>query len=123
MDALVYQTVSRAVEGCARNAASETDRFCHLQCHCVRSDAPRLTVPRPEADTGSMVWFFTSAASYIRCETRYGPHGAFELVITQADGSETVEHYERQEDFASRWTRLEIEMSLGGWSGPRPRDF
>ncbi len=71
-----------------------------------------------------MVWFFTSDETYIRCETRYGPAGqGFELVITSANGSATVERYERQQELSKRWIQLETDMRRDGWAGPRPSAF
>ncbi|MBU23713.1 MAG: hypothetical protein CL476_11510 [Acidobacteria bacterium] len=71
-----------------------------------------------------MVWFFTSAETYVRCETRYGPDGqGFELVISRSDGAETVERYADQQGLTDRWTRLETDMHRDGRAGPRPRDL
>jgi|TARA_B100000315_G_scaffold254031_1_gene294176 hypothetical protein len=71
-----------------------------------------------------VVWFFTSAETYVRCETRYGPDGqGFELVISRSGGSETVERYADQQDLTDRWIRLETDMQRDGWTDPRARDF
>ena len=66
-----------------------------------------------------MVWFYERQGAFIRCETRTAPTGAgFELVISQPDGSEVVEHFDDSATLARRQTELESTLTHDGWAGP-----
>ena len=43
-----------------------------------------------------MIWFFEKKGQYVRCETRKGADGGYELVITEAGGAERVSHRGRR---------------------------
>lgn len=65
-----------------------------------------------------MVWFYERHGSYIRCETRETPDGAFELVQTNPDGTETVERFEESASLTRRQQELESDLTTDGWTGP-----
>lgn len=65
-----------------------------------------------------MVWFFERDGSYIRCETREAADGAFELVISNPDGTETVERFEDSAMLAKRQRELQSSLTDSGWTGP-----
>jgi hypothetical protein len=65
-----------------------------------------------------MVWFYERHGNYIRCETRETPDGAFELVQTNPDGTETVERFEESASLTRRQQELESHLTTDGWTGP-----
>jgi hypothetical protein len=68
-----------------------------------------------------MIWFFEKKGQYVRCETRKAPDGAYELVITDANGVERVERFEESAAMAKRQVDLERTMTADGWTGPHGR--
>ncbi len=74
----------------------------------------------PHADL-EMIWFFERRGEYVRCETRQTTDGAYELVITQPDGSERVERFEDGATMAKRQVELEHGLAAEGWTGPHGR--
>lgn len=65
-----------------------------------------------------MVWFYERHGTYIRCETRETPDGAFELVQTNPDGTEVVERFEDSASLTRRQQELESHLTTDGWTGP-----
>jgi hypothetical protein len=65
-----------------------------------------------------MVWFFERNGAYIRCETRETGDGAFELVISEPDGTEKVERFDDSTSLAQRQRELESSLTDHGWTGP-----
>jgi hypothetical protein len=65
-----------------------------------------------------MVWFFERNGAYIRCETREAADGAFELVISEPDGTEKVERFDDSTSLARRQRELESSLTDNGWTGP-----
>ena len=65
-----------------------------------------------------MVWFYERHGTYIRCETRETPDGAFELVQTNPDGTEVVERFEDSASLTKRQQQLESNLTTDGWTGP-----
>jgi hypothetical protein len=68
-----------------------------------------------------MIWFFEKKGQYVRCETRKADDGAYELVITEADGTERVERFEESAAMARRQVELENSLTAEGWTGPHGR--
>jgi len=68
-----------------------------------------------------MIWFFEKKGQYVRCETRKATDGSYELVITNADGTERVERFEDSASLAKRQVDLEHALSEEGWTGPHGR--
>lgn len=68
-----------------------------------------------------MIWFFERKGKYVRCETRKGNDGAYELVITAPDGTERVERFEDSGELARRQVDLEHGYAAEGWTGPHGR--
>lgn len=68
-----------------------------------------------------MVSFFTQAGSFIRCETRDGPEGTWELLILQPDGTEVVERFADSTALAQRQEELTTMLIRAGWFGPHER--
>jgi hypothetical protein len=65
-----------------------------------------------------MVWFYERHGTYIRCETRETVDGAFELVISNPDGTERVERFEDSSSLTRRQQQLESTLTTDGWTGP-----
>jgi hypothetical protein len=68
-----------------------------------------------------MIWFFERKGQYVRCETRKATDGAYELVITDADGAERVERFQESASLAKRQVELEHTLTAEGWTGPHGR--
>ena len=68
-----------------------------------------------------MIWFFEKKGQFVRCETRKAADGFYELVITDADGSERVERFEDSASLAKRQVSLEQSLTHEGWTGPHGR--
>jgi len=68
-----------------------------------------------------MIWFFERRGEYVRCETRKGADGAFELVVTDPDGTERVERFTDSAALAKRQVELEHGLTADGWTGPHGR--
>ena len=68
-----------------------------------------------------MVWFFERQGRYVRCETRKTSDGAFELVMTDAEGTERVERFDDSGALARRQVAVERELAADGWTGPHGR--
>jgi hypothetical protein len=47
----------------------------------------------------------------------------FDLVITDADGTERVEHFEDSASVTRRSLQLEVEWLTEGWDGPFGREY
>jgi hypothetical protein len=47
----------------------------------------------------------------------------FDLVITEADGSERVEHFDDSASVTRRTLQLEAEWYRQGWDGPFGREY
>ena len=66
-----------------------------------------------------MVWFYERQGTFIRCETRDVAHvRAYELVIVQPDGSETVERFADSASLDRRQQELQSLLVHDGWQGP-----
>jgi len=68
-----------------------------------------------------MIWFFERKGAYLRCETRLGPGGSYELVITDPDGKERVERFTDSGEMAKRQVEIEKGLTAEGWTGPHGR--
>jgi hypothetical protein len=68
-----------------------------------------------------MVWFFERSGQFIRCETRDGRNGRWELVVVDADGRERVEQFEDSSALDGRVRELECGFRATGWFGPHGR--
>jgi len=68
-----------------------------------------------------MIWFFERKGLYVRCETRKTADGAYELVITKADGTEDVERFDDSAALAKRQVEIEQGLTSEGWTGPHGR--
>jgi hypothetical protein len=77
-------------------------------------------VPTQEADTRSVVCFFSRADAIIRCEVRSGG-GGYELVIDRPDTAVQVERFSGAEALNKRWIDVEGCLISQGWRGPAPR--
>ena len=71
-----------------------------------------------------MIWFYAKQGRHLRCEVRQLAEGdRFDLVITDADGAERVEHFTDSASVTQRSLQLEAEWIHEGWDGPFGRDF
>jgi hypothetical protein len=68
-----------------------------------------------------MVWFFERDDAFLRCETREGGMGTWELVIVEADGRESVERFADQRELVQRERALLEQLRSTGWCGPHGR--
>ena len=68
-----------------------------------------------------MIWFFERKGQYVRCETRKATDGCYELVITDANGTERVERFDDSTSLAKRQVDLEHTFVADGWTGPHGR--
>jgi hypothetical protein len=67
-----------------------------------------------------MVWFYERHGAFIRFEAREaeGDGGGFDLVITDPDGSERIEHFDDSSALTRRQQDLERALTHDGWQGP-----
>lgn len=71
-----------------------------------------------------MIWFYARQGHHLRCEVRHLADGDwFDLVITDADGSERVEHFSDSASLTRRTLQLEAEWIREGWDGPFGREY
>jgi hypothetical protein len=71
-----------------------------------------------------VIWFYAKHGRHLRCEVRQlvdGDH--FDLVITDADGTERVEHFHDSSALTHRSRQLEAEWVKDGWEGPFGREY
>lgn len=66
-----------------------------------------------------VIWFYAKHGRHLRCEVREAADGArFDLIITEADGTERVEHFDDSTSITRRTVQLEAEWTREGWEGP-----
>ena len=71
-----------------------------------------------------MIWFYAKHGHHLRCEVRTaGSDEQFDLVITDADGTERVEHFDDSASVTQRTLQLEAEWIGQGWDGPFGREY
>ncbi len=71
-----------------------------------------------------MIWFYAKQGRHLRCEVRPLVEGdRFDLIITDADGGERVEHFEDSASVTRRSQQLEAEWLTEGWDGPFGREY
>jgi hypothetical protein len=71
-----------------------------------------------------VIWFYAKKGRHLRCEVRQGTEGSrFDLVITEADGSERTEHFYDSASVTRRTLQLEAEWLNEGWDGPFGREY
>jgi hypothetical protein len=71
-----------------------------------------------------VIWFYAKQGRHLRCEVRPLRDGyRFDLVITEADGSERVEHFDDSAAITRRTLQLEAEWARDGWEGPFGREY
>jgi hypothetical protein len=72
----------------------------------------------------TVIWFYAKQGRHLRCEVRQLVDGdRFDLVITDADGSERVEHFDDSASVTRRSLQLEAEWLNEGWDGPFGREY
>lgn len=71
-----------------------------------------------------MIWFYAKRGRHLRCELRELTEGRqFDLVITDVDGSERVEHFDDSTSVMRRSAQLEADWIKEGWEGPFGREY
>jgi hypothetical protein len=71
-----------------------------------------------------VIWFYAKQGQHLRCEVRQMVNGErFDLVITDVDGSERVEHFDSSTALTKRSVQLESEWRHSGWEGPFGREY
>lgn len=68
-----------------------------------------------------MVSFFEQGGKFVRCETRDGVDGGFELVIQGPDGPEQVERFDSAAALDARLMEVQRGYLTSGWFGPYGR--
>ena len=64
-----------------------------------------------------MFYFFEKRQQYLRCEIRSHP-GGYDIVITEPNGDERIEHFQTSQAAHERWTSLQAQYHDDGWTGP-----
>ena len=71
-----------------------------------------------------MIWFYAKLGNHLRCEVRQATNGErFDLIITEADGTERVERFDDSASVTQRTLQLEAEWISQGWDGPFGREY
>jgi hypothetical protein len=71
-----------------------------------------------------VIWFYAKQGRHLRCEVRQLLNGnRFDLIVTEADGSERVEQFEDSAALTRRSAQLEAEWIKEGWDGPFGREY
>jgi hypothetical protein len=71
-----------------------------------------------------VIWFYAKQGRHLRCEVRQMLNGQrFDLIVTDADGSERVEQFEDSGALTRRSAQLEVEWIKEGWDGPFGREY
>jgi hypothetical protein len=71
-----------------------------------------------------VIWFYAKQGHHLRCEVRPLVDGdRYDLVITEADGAERVEHFDDSASVTRRSLQLEAEWLNAGWDGPFGREY
>jgi hypothetical protein len=71
-----------------------------------------------------VIWFYAKHGNHLRCEVRQAASGEqFDLIITEADGTERIEHFEDSASVTRRTLQLEAEWIRQGWDGPFGREY
>jgi hypothetical protein len=78
----------------------------------------------PDSGGHTVIWFYAKQGRHLRCEVRQHVDGdRFDLIITDADGTERVEHFEDSASVTRRSLQLEAEWLIEGWDGPFGREY
>lgn len=67
---------------------------------------------------GVLFWWFERGGQFLRYESRHTQEGAFELRVTNPDGTERTETFDNGDALARRQLALEEELVALGWNGP-----
>lgn len=65
-----------------------------------------------------MVTFFERGGRFVRCETFQRKDGRYELIITEADGTQRSELFDHSGALDDRLAQVEHDFLLAGWFGP-----
>jgi hypothetical protein len=75
-------------------------------------------------ETKRVIWFYAKQGRHLRCEVRpVTDSDCFDLVITEADGTERVEHFQDSAAVTRRTLQLEAQWVCDGWDGPFGREY
>jgi hypothetical protein len=92
----------------------------------IREERPRAVRCGVGAVPGrqTVIWFYAKQGRHLRCEVRQRVDGdRFDLIVTDADGAERVEHLEDSASLTRRSQQLEAEWLTEGWDGPFGREY
>ena len=68
-----------------------------------------------------MLWVFERKGEQMRCEIRRDAEGAgYEMIVTNADGSQRMERFEETEGLIKRTLEFQRELMETGWRQPKP---
>jgi hypothetical protein len=66
-----------------------------------------------------MIWIFEREEEHLRCEIRRGSAGpGYELIVTNPDGSQRMEHFDETGDLIRRSLTIQRELIETGWRVP-----
>lgn len=66
-----------------------------------------------------MIWLFERRGQYFRYEAGPARNGSgYELIVTEPNGAQTVEHFEDSATLSKRQKALEARLIGEGWEGP-----
>ena len=87
----------------------------------LRQGASGDPLLRNDRGRHTVIWFYAKQGRHLRCEVRQHVDGdRFDLVITDADGTERVEH---SASVTRRSLQREAECLTDGWDGPFGREY
>ena len=66
-------------------------------------------------------WWFERQGTFLRCEAQIEPDGGYQLIFTDADGSEHIERFKDSSDLEKGQLDLERRVRAEGWTGPHGR--
>ena len=67
-----------------------------------------------------MLWVFERKGEQMRCEIRRDGGGAgYEMIVTNADGSQRMERFEETEGLIKRTLEFQRELMETGWRQPK----
>ena len=70
-----------------------------------------------------MFYFFQKGPETVQCEVRSSPDGlGYEILITEANGVERLEHFATSDQVHRRWVELHRRFESEGWWGPATQD-
>ena len=77
-----------------------------------------LNARRVRADIRTVFWWFKRGNEFVRYEARRIDERVCELRFIKADGTESIERFDDEQQLTDRQRELEHDLSSDGWTGP-----